>query len=67
MRYADGETLQQFEITLIGRPVAGVPTSNDVASEVGWFTSAEIERLDVHPSMRRQLRLFQDGVRLHVN
>jgi 8-oxo-dGTP pyrophosphatase MutT (NUDIX family)/GNAT superfamily N-acetyltransferase len=67
VRYADGETRQQFEITLIGRPVAGVPTSNDEASEVGWFTFAEIERLDVHPSMRRQLRLFQDGVRLHVD
>jgi hypothetical protein len=44
-----------------------VATSNDEASEVGWFTFAEIERLDVHPSMRRQLRLFQDGVRLHVD
>jgi hypothetical protein len=44
-----------------------VPTSNDDASEVGWFTFAEIERLDVYPAMRRQLRLFQDGVRLQVD
>jgi 8-oxo-dGTP pyrophosphatase MutT (NUDIX family) len=67
VRYSDGETRQQFEITLLGRPLSGEPISNAEASEVGWFTLAEIDGLDVHASMRRQIQLFQDGASAHVD
>jgi ADP-ribose pyrophosphatase YjhB (NUDIX family) len=67
VRYSDGETRQEFEITLIGRPLHGEPTSNDEASEVGWFTVADINSLDVHASMMRQIHLFITGSRSHVD
>ena len=53
--YTDGEVRQEFEITLIGRPLAGEPTENDEASEVAWFQPSDLDRLDIHPTMRRQL------------
>ena len=67
VRYSDGETRQEFEITLIGRPLQGEPTSNDEASEVGWFAVADIDSLDVHATMMRQIHLFINGSRSHVD
>lgn len=53
--YTDGEVRQEFEITLIGKPISGAPTENEEASEVAWFTPAELDGLDMHPTMRRQI------------
>lgn len=52
---SNGEVRQEFEITLIGVPVSGVPSSNDEASEVAWFTRDDLEDLDIHATMRRQI------------
>ena len=59
--YTDGEIRQEFEITYLARPVKGKPSSNDEASDVGWFTLDELRAMDVHPSMRRQLTVYVDG------
>ena len=61
-----GEVRQEFEITLYGRPVAGAPAANDEASDVRWFDPAELEELDIHPGMRRQLADYLGGIRAHV-
>lgn len=52
---SNGEVRQEFEITLTGEPVAGVPTSNDEAFEAGWFAPGELGNMDIHPTMRRQV------------
>lgn len=44
-----GEVRQEFEITLIGRPIDGAPTTSDEADSVRWFTPSELENLDIHP------------------
>ena len=64
---SDGETRQEYEIILLGRPVSGRPTVNDEASEVGWFTIAELDGLDIHPSQWRQLNHWIGGTYPHVD
>jgi len=67
VRYSDDEIRQEFEITLIGRPIDGEPTINDEASEVGWFAFDGLTSLDIHPSMMRQIDDYRSGVRSHVD
>jgi len=62
-----GEVRQEFEITLIGRPIAGEPTVNDEADAVRWFTRDQLAGLNIHPGMRRQLADYLKGVRAHVD
>jgi 8-oxo-dGTP pyrophosphatase MutT (NUDIX family) len=59
--YTDGEVRQEYEVTLLGRPIGGKPAANDEASEVGWFTSRELDRLDIHATMRRQIADYLAG------
>jgi 8-oxo-dGTP pyrophosphatase MutT (NUDIX family) len=58
---SDGETRQEYEIILLGRPLSGEPKANDEASAAGWFTVAELDGLDIHPSQWRQLRNWLDA------
>jgi len=62
-----GEVRQEFEITLIGRPVAGEPTENDEADAVRWFEPSELESAQIHPRMRQQLADYLAGVTAHVD
>lgn len=64
---SDGETRQEFEIILVGRPVSGEPSANDEAWATGWFTAAELEGLDIHPTQRRQLNDWIGGTYPHVD
>ena len=59
--YTDGEVRQEYEVTLIGRPVGGAPAENEEASAVGWFHPTELETLDIHTTMWRQIRHYLDG------
>ena len=34
--YTDGEIRQEWELIMLGRPVSGVPTVNDEASDFRW-------------------------------
>lgn len=62
-----GEVRQEFEITLVGRPVSGAPAANEEASDVGWFYPGELSDLEIHPRMRQQLADYLAGVRAHVD
>jgi 8-oxo-dGTP pyrophosphatase MutT (NUDIX family) len=64
---SDGETRQEFEIILLGSPLSGEPASNDEASAAGWFTIAELNGLDIHPTQWRQLRNWIDGTAPHID
>jgi 8-oxo-dGTP pyrophosphatase MutT (NUDIX family) len=65
--YTDGEVRQEYEVILLGRPVSGLPTVNEEASEVGWFTPEELKGLDIHPTQWRQLRDWLDAAGPHVD
>jgi hypothetical protein len=64
---SDGETRQEYEVILLGRPVSGEPRANDEASAAAWFTVAELDGLDIHPTQWRQLRDWLDGTYPHVD
>jgi 8-oxo-dGTP pyrophosphatase MutT (NUDIX family) len=64
---SDGETRQEYEVILLGRPVSGEPTANDEASAAGWYAPGELAALDIHPTQRRQLRDWLDGTHPHVD
>jgi 8-oxo-dGTP pyrophosphatase MutT (NUDIX family) len=64
---SDGETRQEYEIILLGRPLSGEPKANDEASAAGWFTVAELDGMDIHPTQWRQLRDFLGGTYPHVD
>jgi 8-oxo-dGTP pyrophosphatase MutT (NUDIX family) len=48
--YGDGEIRQEWELIFLGRPVSGMPTVNDEASDVRWVVSGDLESLDIHPT-----------------
>ncbi|MBL7501930.1 NUDIX domain-containing protein [Frankia sp. CNm7] len=54
--YDNGEIRQQFSICLAGRIVGGAPAVSDESTAVAFFTTDEIERLDVHESHRVRIR-----------
>lgn len=58
---SNGEARQQYENTYIGRPVAGEPTINNEASAVAWISPDQLDDYDIHPSMRKQTRVFLSG------
>jgi 8-oxo-dGTP pyrophosphatase MutT (NUDIX family) len=64
---SDGETRQEYEVILLGRPVSGQPAANDEASAAGWFTVAELDGLDIHPTQWRQLGDYLGGTYPHVD
>jgi 8-oxo-dGTP pyrophosphatase MutT (NUDIX family) len=64
---SDGETRQEYEVILLGRPVSGEPTSNDEASAAGWFYASELDGLDIHPTQWRQIRDYLGGTYPHVD
>jgi 8-oxo-dGTP pyrophosphatase MutT (NUDIX family) len=65
--YTDGEVRQEYEVTLLARPVGGTPAANDEASDVGWFAPGELDGLDIHPTMRRQITDYLAGRVPHVD
>ena len=65
--YTDGEIRQEWEMILLGRPVSGTPTVNDEASDVRWFTAADLDGLDIHPTQWRQLGDWLNRAWPHVD
>ncbi|MGK5520752.1 NUDIX domain-containing protein [Micromonospora sp. URMC 107] len=65
--YSDGEVRQEYEVTLLARPVGGACAPNDEASHVGWFHPDELAGLDIHPTMRRQIADYLTGRMPHVD
>jgi len=59
--YTDGEIRQQYENAYLGRPLSGRPTVNDEADDVRWVQPADLDALDIHPSMRQQIGDYLNG------
>ncbi|MWA11210.1 NUDIX hydrolase [Streptomyces sp. BA2] len=50
--YDDGEVRQQFSICFHARPVGGSLRTSSESKEVRWVSPADLDALDIHPSMR---------------
>ena len=56
MAYDDGEVRQQFSIAFRARLLGGEAQTSSESREVVWLTPDEIDKLDMHPSMRMRLQ-----------
>ncbi|MET7550316.1 NUDIX domain-containing protein [Streptomyces sp. NPDC005500] len=55
IEYDDGEVRQQFSICFRAHPVGGSLRTSSESKEVRWIDPADLDGLDIHPSM--QLRI----------
>jgi ADP-ribose pyrophosphatase YjhB (NUDIX family) len=55
MAYDDGEVRQQFSICFTARPVGGQLGTSSESRQVRWVNPAELNQLDIHPSMRLRI------------
>ncbi|MCT4355873.1 NUDIX domain-containing protein [Streptomyces sp. Je 1-79] len=56
LAYDDGEVRQQFSICFLAHPVGGSVRTSSESKEVRWVDPADLEDLDIHPSMRLRIR-----------
>ncbi|MFJ6772089.1 NUDIX hydrolase [Kitasatospora sp. NPDC091257] len=56
MAYDDGEVRQQFSICFRARPIGGVLRTSSESKEVRWVHPADLNDLDIHPSMRLRIK-----------
>jgi ADP-ribose pyrophosphatase YjhB (NUDIX family) len=54
--YSDGEVRQEFNICLACRIVGGEVHVSQESSEVRFFERTEVDRLDMHPSVKLRIR-----------
>jgi ADP-ribose pyrophosphatase YjhB (NUDIX family) len=55
MAYDDGEVRQQFSIAFLARLLGGEARTSSESDRVEWVPVNEIDRLDLHPSMRLRI------------
>ncbi|MEK2475531.1 NUDIX domain-containing protein [Streptomyces noursei] len=55
MAYDDGEVRQQFSICFRARPVGGTLRTSSESKEVRWISPTDLDKLDIHPSMRLRI------------
>ncbi|WP_328632783.1 NUDIX domain-containing protein [Streptomyces sp. NBC_00356] len=53
--YDDGEVRQQFSICFHARPIGGTLRTSSESKEVRWVSPADLDSLDIHPSMRLRI------------
>ncbi|GGW91399.1 NUDIX hydrolase [Streptomyces noursei] len=63
MAYDDGEVRQQFSICFHSRPVGGTLRTSSESKEVRWVSPTDLDKLDIHPSMRLRIEHGLDGSR----
>ncbi|MFB6630668.1 NUDIX domain-containing protein [Streptomyces sp. NPDC056362] len=56
LAYDDGEVRQQFSICFRARPVGGSLRTSSESKEVRWMAPADLDDLDIHPSMRLRIQ-----------
>ncbi|MFD3944079.1 NUDIX hydrolase [Streptomyces sp. NPDC058579] len=63
LAYDDGEVRQQFSICFRARPVGGSLRTSGESKEVRWVDPADLNDLDIHPSMRLRIQHGLDASR----
>ncbi|MFG2902064.1 NUDIX domain-containing protein [Streptomyces zaomyceticus] len=55
LAYDDGEVRQQFSICFRAHPVGGTLRTSSESKEVRWMSPADLDDLEIHPSMRLRI------------
>ncbi|MGW7597077.1 NUDIX hydrolase [Streptomyces antimycoticus] len=63
MAYDDGEVRQQFSICFRAHPTGGELRTSSESKEVRWVSPADLDDLDIHPSMRLRITHGLDASR----
>jgi 8-oxo-dGTP pyrophosphatase MutT (NUDIX family) len=64
MAYDDGEVRQQFSLCFEGRWIGGQPREDGTETkEVRWVDPADLDQLNIHPSMRLRIDHALDTAR----
>ncbi|MFD4863698.1 NUDIX hydrolase [Streptomyces sp. NPDC058412] len=63
MAYDDGEVRQQFSICFHARPIGGALRTSSESKEVRWVAPADLDELDIHPSMKLRITHGLDASR----
>lgn len=58
IEYSDGEVRQQFSVCFACKRIGGDLAVSDETTEVGFFPPAEIDGMDMHPSIRLRIAHF---------
>ncbi|MEW2566618.1 NUDIX domain-containing protein [Streptomyces sp. NPDC047070] len=56
LAYDDGEVRQQFSICFRAHPTGGSLRTSSESKEVRWVNPADLDELDIHPSMMLRIR-----------
>ncbi|WP_433787565.1 NUDIX hydrolase [Actinomycetospora sp. CA-101289] len=54
--YDDGEVRQEYSLCLRARATGGELATSDESRRVCWIEPADIDQLDMHPTMRRRVQ-----------
>jgi len=60
MAYDDGEVRQQFSIAFRAKLVGGEARTSEESMEVDWVEPADLDRRQIHPSMRMRIQHYLD-------
>ncbi|MFE9538509.1 NUDIX domain-containing protein [Streptomyces sp. NPDC006691] len=63
LAYDDGEVRQQFSICFRAHPTGGTLRTSSESKEVRWVDPADLDDLDIHPSMRLRITHGLDETR----
>lgn len=63
MEYDDGEVRQQFSICFHARPIGGSLRTSSESKEVRWISPSDLDKLEIHPSMRLRITHGLDATR----
>ncbi|MFI7357475.1 NUDIX hydrolase [Streptomyces avidinii] len=63
LAYDDGEVRQQFSICFRAHPTGGSLRTSSESKEVRWMDPADLDDLDIHPSMRLRIQHGLDSSR----
>lgn len=59
--YTDGEVRQQFTLSFACRVVGGTLERDSESQELRWVAPEDLEKLSIHPSMRKRIDHFLEG------
>jgi 8-oxo-dGTP pyrophosphatase MutT (NUDIX family) len=56
IEFTDGEVRQEFSICFRAQPTGGEPRTSNESKEVLWRDPADLDALNIHPSIRLRIR-----------